>query len=328
MTMNTRRSILSMALTTLAPPIALSAAQGASPWPNRQIRIVHGFAPAAATDSYARGVGELITAQTGTSCYVESKAGASGVIGTDFVAKASPDGYTLLVGTAGTHAINVSLYQQLPYDSEKDFEPITLLGDIPNILCVNRDLPVSDVQSFISYVRSKPGQLNFGTSGNGTSMHLAAEQFMAATGTKMTHVPYRQSSGGVTDLISGQIQLMFHHVPVMLPLIKAGTVKALGVTSSSRVSVVPDIPTIAERGLPGFESITWYALFAPRGTPSPIVDRLNGIVTSGLTGLFGKRLRELGSIPRPSTPQELRDTVARDTEYWRAIIKRLNLTPL
>lgn len=317
----TRRTILAMAA---AAPAGLWA-QNPS-WPAKPIRIVHGFGASAATDTFARGVGELITAVTKQACVVESKPGAGGVIGADFVAKAQPDGYTLYLGTAGTNAINASLYKKLPYDIVNDFTPITNMGDIPNVLIVNNGLPARDVKSFVDYVKSKPGELNYGTSGNGTSMHLAAEQFMTVSGTKMIHVPYRQSSAAVTDLMGGQIQLMFHQVPAVLQLIRSGQVRALAVTSKSRVSVLPEVPTIAEAGYPGFESITWYALFAPGGTPAIIVNQINAIVTDGLRNDFGKRLSELGVVLRPSTPEELKQTVKKDAAYWGEIVRRLKIT--
>ncbi|MCU4119039.1 Bug family tripartite tricarboxylate transporter substrate binding protein [Variovorax sp. N23] len=317
----TRRTLLAMAA---AVPTGLWAQ---SPqWPSKPIRIVHGFSAAAATDTFARGVGELITAATKQACFVESKPGAGGVIGTEFVAKAAPDGYILYLGTAGTNAINASLYKKLPYDILKDFAPITNMGDIPNVLVVNKDLPVKDTKSFIDYLKGKAGELNYGTSGNGTSMHLAAEQFMNVSGTKMIHVPYRQSSAAVTDLMGGQIQLMFHQVPAVLELIKSGQIRALAVTSKSRVSVLPEVPTVAEAGYPGFESITWYALFAPAGTPADIINKINSIVTDGLRKDFGKRLADLGVVVRPSTPEELKQTVVKDSDYWGKIVRRLNIT--
>ncbi len=244
------------------------------------------------------------------------------MIGTEYAAKAPADGYTLLLGTAGTHAINPSLYSKLPYHASRDFEPITLLADLPNVLIVPKNSPYNSVRDVIAAAKAQPGKLNYGSSGNGTSMHLAGEQFKAAAGTDITHVPFKESAHALTALMGGEIQLTFHQLSAVLQQIKAGNVKALAVTSGQRVSALPDVPTVAEGGLPGFESVTWFAMFAPAKTPKPVIDRINQAVTAALRGDLGKKIVANGSSPRPSTPAELATAITKDQAQWKAVIDK------
>lgn len=304
---------------------ALSAAHhaAAESWPQRPIQIIQGFSQGAATQTMAMEVGEILGKAYDASFYVLAKPGAGGIIGTDTAAKAQPDGYTILLGTAGTHAINTALYRKLPYDAQKSFEPITLLADLPNVLLVGKNAPYSSVKELVDYAKSHPGALYYGSSGNGTSMHLAAEQFKASTGADITHVPYKESAHALTALLGGQVQLTFHQLPAVLQQIRAGEVKALAVTSAQRVPALPDVPTVAESGYPGFESVTWFALFAPAKTPQEIVQKINTAVTAALKSDFGEKIRANGAVPRPSTPQELSAAIVKDSAQWKTVVERV-----
>jgi tripartite-type tricarboxylate transporter receptor subunit TctC len=309
-------------LATLALLTAAAASQ-AQDWPSKPIRIVHGFSPGAATHAVSQDIGEVLSKAYGAQYFVEAKPGAGGNIGTDTVAKAAPDGHTLLLGTAGSHAINPALYPNLPYNVLRDFEPITLIADLPNVLIVPKNSPFNSVQDLVANAKANPKMLNYGSSGNGTSMHLAGEQFKAAAGVDITHVPYKESAHALTALIGGQIQATFHQLAAVLQQIKAGNVKALAVTSRQRVAALPDVPSIAESGFPNFESVTWYALYAPAKTPKPIIDKINAAVTTAVKGDLGKKLQAGGSTPRPSTPAELTQAMVRDGAQWKAVIDRV-----
>ena len=309
-------------LATLALLTAAAASQ-AQDWPSKPIRIVHGFSPGAATHAVSQDIGEVLSKAYGAQYFVEAKPGAGGNIGTDAVAKAAPDGHTLLLGTAGSHAINPALYPNLPYNVLRDFEPITLIADLPNVLIVPKNSPFNSVQDLVANAKANPKMLNYGSSGNGTSMHLAGEQFKAAAGVDITHVPYKESAHALTALIGGQIQATFHQLAAVLQQIKAGNVKALAVTSRQRVAALPDVPSIAESGFPNFESVTWYALYAPAKTPKPIIDKINAAVTTAVKGDLGKKLQAGGSTPRPSTPAELTQAMVRDGAQWKAVIDRV-----
>ena len=308
-----------------AAAFAVGAAQTAhaQAWtPNKPIKIVQGFPAGAGTHIVAQWVAEPLSKELGQNVLVEPRTGAGGNVGSEYVAKAPADGYTLYLGTAGTHAINASLYRNLPFDVQKDFAPITLLGDVPNILIVNNNVPAKTVKEFMDLASKQPGKLNYGSSGNGTSMHLAGEQFKAASKLDLVHVPYRGSPAATADLIAGQIQAMFHQVPTVIGQIREGQVRPLGVTTKTRVKALPDVPTIAEAGLPGFETSTWYGLFAPAGTPQPIIDRINQIVVTAIKGEFGQRMEASGVVPWPSTPQEFAQVIDRDIKRWRDVVER------
>jgi tripartite-type tricarboxylate transporter receptor subunit TctC len=307
----------------VAAAVGLAPAAQAQAWtPNKPIKLVQGFPAGAGTHIVAQWIAEPLGKELGVNVLVEPRTGAGGNVGSEFVAKSPPDGYTLYLGTAGTHAINASLYRNLPFDVQKDFAPITLLGDVPNVLVVNNDLPVKTVKEFMDLAAKQPGKLNYGSSGNGTSMHLAGEQFKAASKLDLVHIPYRGSPAATTDLIGGQIQAMFHQVPTVIAQIREGQVRALGVTTKARVKALPDVPTIAEAGLPGFETSTWYGLFAPAGTPQPVIDRINQIVVTSIKGEVGHKMENGGVIPWPSTPQEFAQVLDRDIKRWRDVVER------
>jgi tripartite-type tricarboxylate transporter receptor subunit TctC len=301
----------------LAAPVAAQ-----QDWPARPLKIISGFPAGSGVDIVARLVAEPLGRALGQTVIVEPRSGAGGNVGSELVAKAAPDGYTLYLGTAGTHAINPALYASLPFDVKKDFAPITLLGDVPNILILNKTVPAHSLPEFLALVRANPGKINYGSSGNGTSMHLAGEQFKAVTQVNLVHIPYRGSPQATADLLGGQIQAMFHQVPAVIEQVKAGSFTVIGVTTAKRVPVLPDVPTLAEAGLPGFESSTWYGLFTTGGTPAPIVERMNRAVVTALKGELGQRLEQQGVIPRSSTPQEFAAVLDADIKKWGAIVAK------
>jgi tripartite-type tricarboxylate transporter receptor subunit TctC len=316
--------ILSTLAFSTALALGLAGQAQAQAWPNKPIKIVQGFPAGAGTHIVAQWISEPLGKELGVNVIVEPRTGAGGNVGSEYVAKSPPDGYTLYLGTAGTHAINASLYRNLPFDVQKDFAPITLLGDVPNVLVVNKDVPAKTVQEFMALAKAQPGKLNYGSSGNGTSMHLAGEQFKAATKLDIVHIPYRGSPAATADLIGGQIQAMFHQVPTVIAQIREGQVRALGVTTKERIKALPEVPTIGESGVPGFETSTWYGLFAPAGTPQPIIDRINKVVVASLQsgGDVARRMESSGVIPWPSTPQEFAQVLDRDVKKWREVVER------
>src|SRR5690242_10886670 len=269
---------ISMALTVI---VAGTAPVAAADYPTKPIRLVVPFPPGGTTDILARAVAQKLAETWNQQVIVDNRSGAGGNIGADLVAKAAPDGYTLVMGTVGTHAINPNLYGKMPYDHVKDFAPVILVAGVPNVLVVNPSVPAKTVQEFIAYAKANPGKLNFASSGSGTSIHLSGELFKVMTGVQMTHVPYKGSAPALTDLVGGQVQLMFDNLPSSLAFIKAGKLRALAVTSKTRAAALPDVPTIADF-VPGFEASSWFGLLAPAGTPPAVIAKINGEVAKWL----------------------------------------------
>jgi tripartite-type tricarboxylate transporter receptor subunit TctC len=299
------------------------AAHAQAPYPNRPVRIVVPFPAGGTTDILARAVAQKLTESTGQPVVVDNRPGAAGNIGAELVAKAPPDGYTLLMGTVGTHAINASLYPKMPYDHVKDFVPIILVAGVPNVLVINPSVPVNSVQELIAYAKANPGKLNFASSGSGTSIHLSGELFKTMTGVSMAHIPYKGSAPALVDLTGGQVQLMFDNLPSALALIKAGKLKALAVTSTQRASVLPDVPTVAESGLPGFEASSWFGLLAPAGTPKDVIIKINGEVAKWLATPEAKeKLASQGAIVAAGlTPDDFARHIAAETTKWSKVVK-------
>ena len=294
----------------------------AQAYPNHAIRLVVPFPAGGTTDILARAVGQKLTESLGQSVVVDNRPGAGGNIGADIVAKSAPDGYTLLMGTVGTHAINPSLYTKMPYDHVKDFVPVVLVAGVPNVLVVNPSVPVQSVADLIKLAKSKPGEINFASSGAGTSIHLSGELFKAMAGVDMTHVPYKGSAPALTDLIGGQVQLMFDNLPSALPQIKAGKLRAIAVTSLKRAPVLPDVPTIAESGLPGFEASSWFGVLAPAGTPAPVVAKLNAEVNKWLQSPDAReQLLAQGAVAAGGTPEQFAAHIRTETEKWAKVVK-------
>jgi len=297
----------------------VASAQG---YPNRTIRLVVPFPAGGTTDILAREVAQKLTEVFGQAVVVDNRPGAAGNIGSDLVAKSAPDGYTLLMGTVGTHAINPSLYSKMPYDHVKDFAPVVLVAGVPNVLVVNPALPVNSVSDLIKLAKDKPGQINFASSGSGTSIHLSGELFKTMASVDMTHVPYKGSSPALTDLIGGQVQIMFDNLPSALPQIKGGRLRAIAVTSLKRAPVLPDIPTINESGLPGFEASSWFGVLAPAGTPAPIVARINTEVNKWLQSADAReKLLGQGAEAAGGSPEQFASHIRAESEKWAKVVK-------
>ena len=286
---------------------------------SRPIRLVVPYAPGGPIDVTARILAERVKDSLGT-VIIENKPGAGGNIGADFVAKSPGDGSTLLIATVGTHAINPALYSAMPYNHVKDFTPVSFLASTPNLLVVNNAVPAKNVQELIALAKRTP--LNFGSSGSGTSIHLSGELFNTLAGVKMQHIPYRGRAQAVPDLLGGRISLIFDNMPSVLPLVRSGDVRALGVTSSVRSSAAPDIPTIAESGLPGFEATSWFALMAPAGLPKDVLARINA-ETARVLNLSDVRekMAVLGLDLAPGSPEALAGLIQKETAKWANVVK-------
>ena len=328
----TRRSALAACVQAafvcaLVAGASLSQAQAA--WPNKQVRIVVPFAPAGTTDILARAIAPELSKAFGQTFYVDNKPGAGGNLGADAVAKSPADGYTLLMGTVGTHGINRALYEKMPFDPIKDFAPITLVAGVPNVMVVNADKAkernINTVADFIAYAKSHPAQLNMASSGNGTSIHLSGELFKSMSGTFMVHFPYKGSSPALLDLVGGSTDVMFDNLPSSLQLIKSGKLKALAVTSLQRSGALPDVPTLDQAGgaaLKGFDASSWFGLLAPAGTPPEIVARIQQEVAKSLNSpAIKEKMLAQGAIPSGNTPAEFAKFIDAEHKKWALVVK-------
>lgn len=319
----TRRTLI--ALTAAMALHGTAMAEG--PWPTKPVKIVVPFSAGGTTDILARVLAPELASAFGQGFIIDNKGGAGGNIGADIVAKSSADGYTLLMGTVGTHGINKALYSKLSYDPQKDFAPITLVAGVPNVMVMNtrraQELGIQSVADFIRYAKAHPGQLNMASSGNGTSIHLAGELFKTRTGVFMTHIPYRGSGPAIKDLIAGATDVMFDNLPSAMPHIQSGTLKAFAVTSATRSAALPDVPTVAEAGnLPGFEASSWFGLLAPAGTPADIVNRVQQASAKAMQQANVKeRLHALGAIPGGNTPTEFARLIDSEIAKWAPVVK-------
>ena len=314
---------ISQAVRVLAVALACIAATGASAqdYPSKPIRIIVPYPPGGPTDILARVVAAKLAEKLGQPITIDNKAGASGMIGADMVAKAAPDGYTLLAN-ASIHVINPSVQAKSPYDAIKDFAPVSLIADVPLVLVVTQTLPAQSVKELIALGKAKPGTLNFASSGNAAAPHLAGEAFKIATGVDMQHVPYKGSGPAVSDLIGGQVQLMFDSLPSSIGHIKSGKLRALAVTTSKRAGALPDLPTVAESGVPGFDISTWYGVWAPAGTPKQIVNRISAEIAAIVrTPEIRERLASLGAEPVGDTPEEFAAYTRSELAKWARIVK-------
>ena len=314
------------AFVVLVASLAIVLVPGASAqtttYPTKAVRLIVPFPPGGTTDILARAVAQTLSESWGQQVIVDNHPGAGGNIGSDLVAKAPHDGYTLLMGTVGTHAINPSLYAKMPYDHVKDFAPVILVAGVPNVLVVNPSVPAHSVQELIALAKANPGKLNFASSGNGTSIHLSGELFKTMTGTQITHVPYKGSAPALTDLIGGQVQLMFDNLPSSLAFIKAGKLRALAVTSSTRSAALPDVPTLAESGLPGFEASSWFGVLAPAGTPREVVVKLNGAIDAWLSSAQAReKLASQGAVAAGGPPDAFARHIATESDKWAKVVK-------
>ncbi|MCW7539970.1 tripartite tricarboxylate transporter substrate binding protein [Aquabacterium sp. A7-Y] len=300
----------------------VSASAHADTWPARPLRLVVPFPPGGAADLFGRMIAGELSQALKQTVIVENRAGAGGNIGTREVATAPGDGYTLLQGTVGTHAINPTLYGRLPYDTRKDFVPVAFLATIPNVLVVHPAVPAKSVAELTALAKSRPGRLNAASSGNGSSIHLSAELYKHLAKVYIVHVPYRGGATALTELIGGQVDLMFDNLPTSLPHIAKGTLRPLAVTSASRSPLLPDVPTMVEAGVAGYEATAWSGLFVPAGTPPAVVERLNSEVNKAMqSDKVQARLRELGAETRPMKQREFAAFVQKEHDKWSEVVK-------
>jgi len=298
-------------------------AQTNSSWPRETIRIVVSFTPGGAPDTLARVLAEDWQKTLGVPILVYNRPGHGGNIGADLVAKSNPDGYTLLIGTVGIHSINGALYEKLPYDPIADFTPISFLASTPNVLIVNKQLGVQSLKELIALAKSKPNELTFGSSGTGTSIHMSGELFKDLAGVQIRHIPYKGRAQSLPDLVSGRISMLFDNLASAQPLIRANEVIALGVTTLKRSPSAPDIPTLAEQGLRGFEAVSWFSLMAPAKLPKEIQARLNQLTIQTLSKPeIRSRLSNGGLEPNPGSPEELSRYIQQEASKWRKIVQQ------
>ena len=314
------RAALSLAATlAILTPQAVAAADG---YPSRPVRFVVAFPPGGGTDIIARSIAQKLAERIAQQVVVDNRPGAGGNIGTDIVAKSAPDGYTLLMGSAGPLAINASLFAKMPFDPIKDLAPVTLAASTPNVLVVHPSLRAATVKELIALAKARPGEINFASSGHGTPAHLAGELFNSMAGVRMVHVPYKGAAPALADLLGGQVQLMFSTMPPALPHVKAGKLRALAVTSAKRSPAAPELPTVDEIALPGFEANTWHGVVVPAGTPGAIVARLNREIVAilHLPDVI-ERLSGQGAEPVGSTPEEFAAYIRAETVKWARVVR-------
>jgi tripartite-type tricarboxylate transporter receptor subunit TctC len=291
-------------------------------WPTRPIKMIVPFAAGGSVDVTARVVARVLATRLGQAVIVENRGGAAGIIGADYVAKATPDGYTIMMGTAGIVAIGPHLYKNMPFDPVKDLAPITPVVQGINVMVVGPSVPAKSLQEFITLAKASPGAVTFGSSGVGASDDMATELFMNMAGIKMTNIPYRGGGPALVDLVAGHTDMMFSAAAPAIAQIKAGRLRALGVTSSTRLDILPDVPTVAEAGVPGYESIAWYGLFAPAHTPPDVIRRLNAETAAALQDEeVKKQLIEAGLLPYSSSPEAFASYVAAETDKWGKLVK-------
>ena len=306
----------------LAVALGATSVAFAQAYPAKAVRIVNPFAPGGATDIIARHMGQKLTEAWGQPVVVENRAGASGALGVEHVAKSPADGYTLLIATQTTHAANPALYAKLPYDAAKDFAPLTLAGSTPLALMVHPTLPVRDVRELLDHVKKNPGKLSYASGGNGTSQHLTMELLKTMTGTFMVHIPYKGAGPAMTDFLGGQVNLMFDNLPTALPHVKSGKLRALAVSTAKRSALAPELPTIAESGLAGFDLATWFAFYAPAATPRELVEKISADMRRALAQPDTKeRLTGIGVDIVASTSQELGAFNRAELVKWAKIVK-------
>lgn len=300
-------------------------AAAADPYPNKPIKWIVPFPPGGAMDAMARTLGESLAKSMKQPVIIENRPGAGGSIGSNLVAKARPDGHTIMIVSIG-QAVNPSIYPKLPYDATRDFEPVSLVGIVPNLLVAHPSVKANNVRELIALAKAQPGKVTYASAGNGTTVHLAAELFNSMAGVDIMHVPYKGSGPAITDLMGGQVNIMFDSLSSAKPYVDAGKLKALAVTTGKRSSALPAVPTVAESGLPGYELSGWYAVFAPAKTPKPIVERLNAELVKALRQEDVRaRFALIGAEPVGSSPQELAATLTTETARWAKIVRERNI---
>ncbi|WP_457587212.1 Bug family tripartite tricarboxylate transporter substrate binding protein [Ensifer canadensis] len=321
----TRRAALALGFTALTV-FGSGIQANAQGFPDRAVTLVVPFAAGGSTDVVARIVAQKMSEDLGQQVIVQNVAGAGGNLGADNVARADPDGYTILMGTVATHALNPLILKTKPYDPEKDFAPISLLVVVPNVLVVNPELPAKTVEELLALLKAKPDEYAYASSGNGTPLHLSGELFKKMAGVNMQHIPYKGAGPALNDVIGNQVPIMFDNLPSSSGHIKAGTLRALAVTTSERAPSFPDVPTVAEAGIPGYETYTWNALFAPANTPEPVVARLNEAANKALADpAVVERMKEFSATIVGSTPEELGAHVKAELAKWTPVVRDANI---
>jgi tripartite-type tricarboxylate transporter receptor subunit TctC len=319
-----RPGLIAAALACLVPAATQAAAPPAdlASYPNRPVRWIVPFAPGGPTDIMSRSVAEKLTQRWGQQFVVDNRGGAGGNIGAEVVAKSVPDGYTLMIGHVGTHAINASLYPKLGFDPVKDFTPVTLIATLPLALVVHPSVPAKNVKELIALARARPGQLNFASAGNGGPTHLAGELFKVTAGIDIVHVPYKGNAAALTELVGGQVQMMFSNLLTSMPHVRTGRLRAIGISSGKRSPQAPDLPTVAESGIPGFDVSPWYGILGPAGLPRPLVMKLNAAIASVLEGPeMQQRFVAQGIDLQSSTPEQFGALIKSELVKWARVVK-------
>ncbi len=291
-------------------------------YPDRSIKLVVAYPPGGGTDIVARLITPELSKRLGQPISIDNRGGAGGNIGTEFAVRSAADGYTLLMGNVAPNAINVSIYKKLPFDPQKDLSPISLVAITPNMLIVNNDVPVKSVADLVAYAKANPGALNFPSAGLGTSSHLAGELFNTMAQVKMVHIPYKGGGAAFSDLMGGQVQVFFATMPAAMPLVRSGKLRAIAVTSDQRAIALPDLPTVSEAGLLGFSATTWYGLYAPKGTPADIVNRLNREIKEILElPDIREKLIQQGFEPQGNSPADFSIFISKEITKWARVVK-------
>ncbi|MBD8529430.1 MULTISPECIES: tripartite tricarboxylate transporter substrate binding protein [unclassified Massilia] len=302
-------------------------AQAQAAFPSRALTIVVPFSAGGTTDILARVVGQYLSKDLGQPVIIDNRPGAGGNIGAQMVARAAPDGYTILMGTVGTHAINQSLYKKMPFDPIKDFQPLTRVALVPNLLVAHPSQPYKTVKELIAYAKANPGKVNFASSGSGTSIHLSAEMFNQMAGVDMQHIPYKGSAPALNDLLGGQTAIMFDNMPSVIGHVRAGKLRPIAVTTPQRSRALPDVPTIAESGVPGYSATSWFGLLAPAATPAPVVAKLNAAILKALADPeVKKKFAEQGAEPHGEKPEQFAEFIRSETAKWGQTVKASGAT--
>lgn len=323
------RIVIACILFMLGVASQATAAESASSYPSKPITIIVPFTSGGTTDLLARLIGQKLSERWKVPVVIENKPGAGGNIGSAQVARGEPDGYTLVMGTIGTHAINASMYANMRYDAAEDFSPITRAAMVPNVLVVNANAPFNSVKEMIAYAKANPGKLTFGSSGHGTTLQMSGELLKMIEKIDMVHIPYKGSAPAIADLLGNQITMIFDNVPSALPHIKSGKLKPLAVTSAQRVPQLPDVPTMMESGVPNYDVVSWFGLLAPAKTPGPIIEKLNKNIVDILKSPdVDQQIKDLGAIPTPESPSQFGSFIRAELDKWNKVVKGAQLKPL
>lgn len=310
----------------LALGVALAGSAAAQAYPGKPVRLIVPFPAGGATDVLARAISQYAGEKLGQPIVIDNKPGAGGTIGSDLAAKADPDGYTLLIATGSTHSIGPLVNPKTPYVVERDFVPIVDVANTTTVMMASKTVPANNLREFIQYAKANPGKLNFGSSGNGTNSHLTGELFKAQAGVFMTHIPYRGTGLVFNDMVSGQVHMLMDNIVTAMPHIKEGRLRIIGVTSLKRLSFLPDVPTLDEQGLKGFDVGNWFGIYGPRGTPAEVVQKVNAAYNAALKDPeLQKKMALLGATPTGGTPQQMAAIVSAETEKWRRLIAQRKL---